>query len=71
MIFFCPRYVSNIRAAREKGPHKLNSGNKYGGSEVFQLLRSPFSLEPVTLVAEKQGNSVFKNIPHLFGIKLG
>ena len=41
------------------------------GSEVFQLLRPPFSLEPVTLVAEKQGNSVFKNIPHLFGIKLG
>ena len=71
MIFFCPRYVSNIRAAREKGPHKLNSGNKYGGSEVFQLLRPPFSLEPVTLVAEKQDNSVFKNIPHLFGIKLG
>ena len=71
MIFFCPRYVSNIRAAREKGPHKLNSGNKYGGSEVFQLLRPPFSLEPVTLVAEKQDNSVFKNIPHLFGVKLG
>ena len=71
MIFFCPRYVSNIRAAREKGPHKLNSGNKYGGSEVFQLLRPPFSLEPVTLVAEKQDNSVLKNIPHLFGIKLG
>ena len=70
MIFFCPRYVSNILAAREKGPHKLNSGNKYGGSEVFQLLRPPFSLEPVTLVAEKQDNSVFKNIPHLFGSKL-
>ena len=66
--YFLP---DTFRTAREKGPHKLNSGNKYGGSEVFQLLRPPFSLEPVTLVAEKQGNSVFKNIPHLFGVKLG
>ena len=30
----------------------------------------PFSLESVTLVAEKQGNSAFKNIPHLFSVKL-
>ena len=70
MIFFA-HDTFRTYAPREKGPHKLNSGNKYGGSEVFQLLRPPFSLEPVTLVAEKQGNSVFKNIPHLFGIKLG
>ena len=30
----------------------------------------PFSLESVTLVAEKQGNSAFKHIPHLFSVKL-
>ena len=30
----------------------------------------PFSLESGTLVAEKQGNSAFKHIPHLFSVKL-
>ena len=30
----------------------------------------PFSLESVTLVAEKQRNSAFKRIPHLFSVKL-
>ena len=29
----------------------------------------PFSLESGTLVAEKQGNSAFKHIPHLFSVK--
>ena len=37
----------------------------------YNLCQStPFSLESVTLVAEKQGNSAFKHIPHIFSVKL-
>ena len=79
--FRIPRPISfflakkNFRASREKGPQKLNSGNKYGGERRFPTpppsAGTPlFSLESVTLVAEKQGNSAFKNIPHLFSVKL-
>ena len=35
--FRIPRPISFFLA--KKGPQKLNSGNKYGGSDVFQLLR--------------------------------
>ena len=81
-IFRIPRPISFFlekkifRASREKGPQKLNSGNKYGGERRLPTPppsagTPPFSLEPVTLVTEKQGNSVFKNIPRLFGVKLG
>ena len=55
---------------------------KRGGKKIFTTHCVRAGLTPetntgeaksstVTLVAEKQGNSVFKNIPHLFGIKLG